>query len=245
VSRWRPEHCVELHIGGAGRPGAAQRVDALVAEFERQVATIEPRAFATVACVVGGDAVRCAVLAWQAELSSAAARQAVAEQVFRETYGEPARDWTVVCEPAERYGAATLACAIDSTLLDRLDAVLRPRRKTLVSLQPSLIHAFNQVRRSIDVDRFWFVLVEPQGMTLLLTTPGGPLHVMQPPNGTALGALLDREWFALGIEGDRVPVYRCAAGDVDVGVACGGTAGWRVIDLPTPAIGAAPMRPAA
>jgi hypothetical protein len=245
VSPWRRERALELHIGAATRTTLPQRVDALVAQFEHRLDALAARPGSAIVCVVGGDALRYAVLPWHAQLSGAASRQLVAEQVFRETYGEAARAWSVVCEPAGRYGASALACAIDRVLLDRLEAVLRPRRQVLASVQPSLMHAFNPVRRSIVADRFWFVLDEPQGLTLLLMTAAGPQHVMQPPAGAALGPLLDREWFALGLDGERAPVYRVAAGAEHVRRACGDAAGWHVTDLAPRAMAPAPSLQAA
>lgn len=208
MSRWLPE-TIELHLGddlpaaGAGQPGTAE----LLADVERQLDERAPRKSSRLRCIIGGDTVRYAVVPWSDELTSPPQRQRLAEQTYFETYGDLARGWTV-CHQAAGYGAAGLACAIERPLLDGLDAAARARGLTLVSVQPALMHAFNHVRRTLARGLFWFVLVERRSVTLLLMSPTQPLQVKRLPlPATGLGRLLDREWFALGEEGPRCPVF--------------------------------------
>jgi hypothetical protein len=214
VSLWRPEAPIEIRVGTA--PGGevlpragGLRVEALVAEFERQLDAQAPgRRGRSVCGVVGGDAVRYAIVPWIEALSSPLARQRQAEQGMVEIYGDAARQWTLRLQ-SSRYGASTLACAIESTLDERLGAAARKRDFALVSLQPALMHAFNRERRQLPPGLFWFALTEQRWLTLLLMSKSQPLQVKQMPfAGGDLGPLLDREWFSLGIEAPRCPVHQ-------------------------------------
>jgi hypothetical protein len=186
-------------------------------------------------CVVGGDAVRYVVVPWNDDLTSPQQRQRFAEQRLRETYGDIALDWAV-SQHSERHGVATLACAIDKVLLDRLDALALARGQTVVSIQPALTHAFNLVRRRIASEPFWFVLVESQCTTLLLMSPQAPVHVKRlPAAGMALAGALDREWFALGMDGARCSVYLLSMAGSGLVPRDKTLSGWRFIELSAPA----------
>ena len=214
MSRWWPETVI---LPLCGEDVAAQ-LDAL-----------ELRRGTRLHAVAAGDAVRYAVVPWSNEFSSPAERQLLAQQQFVETFGEAARGWAV-CRHGHRYGAGTLASAIDRAVIDRLDGAARARGLRVVAIEPFLAHAFNQVRRRIDADPFWFVTVEPQWSTLLLMSSREPLHVKRlPPLRTTLSTLLDREWFALGIEGDRCPAYVVRNGQPAAPAPL--SANWQIIDL--------------
>ena len=235
MSRWLPE-TIELHLGDGASAGAPRGVD-LLTDFERQLVAHAPRKSTRLRCVIGGEAVRYAVVPWIDELSTPAQRQRLAEQTYFETYGEVARGWTV-CQQRAAYGAASLACAIETPLLDGLEAAARARGLVLVSVQPALMHAFNHVRHSLARGLFWFVLVERRAVTLLLMAPGVPIQVKRLPLPAAgLAGLLDREWFALGLEGERCPVFvarsaTAALAGVAVDRPPDFTAHWSITSLP-------------
>ena len=135
------------------------------------------RAGTRVTCVLAGDGVRYGRVPWSDDLSSPSQRQLLAQQSFIEAHGEVARSWAVRQHTAG-HGSAALACAIDTTLLDRLDALARARRLNLVSVQPSLVHAYGEARRRIVGDGlFWFAEVDAQQATVLLMSPTEPLQV--------------------------------------------------------------------
>lgn len=201
------------------------------------------RAGTRVTCVLAGDGVRYGRVPWSDDLSSPSQRQLLAQQSFIEAHGEVARSWAVRQHTAG-HGSAALACAIDTTLLDRLDALARARRLNLVSVQPSLVHAYGEARRRIVGDGlFWFAEVDAQQATVLLMSPTEPLQVKRLPSaGADLTRWIEREWFALGIDGPRCPVYvlRAGAGVAPVAVpalvrrAAGRSeTGWRIVDLGT------------
>lgn len=245
MSRWFPDH-VELRFGDAPPSSAASGVPALAGQvvagkldaaliaFERELDVLAPPRGTRITCVLAGEGVRYRVVPWRDDLASPAQRQLLATQCFAEAYGDAARSWTVR-QNAGSHGAATLACAVDSTLLDRIDAMTQARGLRLVSVQPSLMHAFNRVRGRIEAELFWFVCVEGPWTTLLLTTGDEPLHVKVLPTASGdLSRLLDREWFALGVETARCPVVvsrLVESSDASTGLAPTIVKGWQVIDL--------------
>lgn len=225
MSRWFPEPVV-LRVGDAqaavpaasatlplsiddasAAPTGQTRVDATLSAFERDLDQRALKYGTRVTFVVAGEGVRYLIVPWNDELASPAQRQVLAEHCFKEAYGEAVRNW-VVCQHAPRYGAATLACALDAALLERLNAIAQVRRIKLVSVQPSLMQAYNRSPHRPAPGPFWFVSIEALRTTVLLMSPSEPLQVKQLPSaGLDLALSLDREWFALGLEGPRCPVH--------------------------------------
>ena len=250
MSRWLPE-TIELHLGD-GPSNAMPSVADMLADCEHQLVAHAPRRSARLRCVIGGEAVRCAVVPWIDELSSPAQRQRLAEQTYFETYGEVARGWTV-CQHAAGYSAASLACAIETPLLSGLEAAARARGLVLVSVQPALMHAYNHVRHSLARGQFWFVLVERRSVTLLLMSATEPVQVKRlPVPTTGLVGLLNREWFALGLEGPRCPVFVGRSAGATQAMVAGDrppafTAPWTITALPLalPTVPRAPEQVAA
>lgn len=244
MSRWRPD-ASEVHLGQSLDGGTA----GLLADFEAQLAGRALRKSARLRCVIGGEAVRYAVVPWSDELSSPTQRQRLAEQTYFETYGDVARGWTV-CHHGATYGAAALACAIETPLLDGLETVARAYGLALASVQPVLMHAFNQVRRSLARSLYWFVLVESRSVTLLLMSADEPLQVKRLPSpGAGLANLLDREWFALGVDGPRCPVFVVRCADAPAALTetpparCDASVTpWSITALPLPPAAPVPMR---
>jgi hypothetical protein len=188
------------------RPTAEQRLEGVATEFESWLDAHAPRRGARVSCVLGGDLVRYVVVPWVAELATPTLRQRLAEQTFREAYGDVARGWTVRLHD-QRHGVATLACATETALLDRLDALALARGLTVHSVQGALVQAFNASVRQLEAELCWFVLAEPRWTSLLLFNTREVLRVQRVPAGaTPLPVLLDREWFALGLDAERPPV---------------------------------------
>jgi hypothetical protein len=225
VSRWFPERPV-LWV----RP---QKAEPILATFERELNQRELPRGTRLTCVVAGEGVRYRVIPWNEEFASPAQRQVFSAHCFVEAYGEPARRWTVR-QDSVRHGVATLACGLDTALLDSLAALGQARELKLASVQPALTHAFNQVRGSLDAGgMYWFVLIDGQWVTLLLMSAGEPLLVKSVASmGEDLARLLDREWFLQGLESPRCPVYvaRCASSPHPAREPS--ASGWQFVDLP-------------
>ena len=208
VSRWSPDR-LSLRVGDAATLHAADAtpIDTLIAALEADLDGRQLRRGTQLECVVAGEGVRYRTVPWIDELAAPAQRQLLAEQSFREAYGDIALGW-LVREHAPRFGCASLACALDASLIDRLAALAQSRGLKLASVQPSLMHAYNRVCDDIEPGWFWFVCIEGPWTTALLMNSGEPVHVRRVPTGDGdLVRLLDREWFTLGIEQPRCAVY--------------------------------------
>lgn len=204
-----------LRVGDAPRGAGPERLDLPLAAVEHELDRRAPCRGSRVSCVVAGDALRYAVVPWSDELTSAAQRQVLAEHCFIETYGDAARHWTVRQHTA-RHGAAALACALDTALLERLAAALQARGLKLASVQPALMHAFNQVRVEATTEPGWFVCIESVWTTALLNSAAGPLLVKQRPTaGLDLPRWLGREAFAFGLDAPPAPVHAVRAAGVE------------------------------
>lgn len=203
MSRWSLDSLAAL-----GRAGSVELrlTDTQPEAIERQLDALALPARTRLSCILAGDGVRYAIVPWRDALSRPVQRQLLAEQCFVDAHGEAARGWTV-CQHAARYGVATLACAIDTALLDRIDAAAQARRCTVASVQPSLMGAYNQARHGIAPGLHWFVETDARWTTLLLMDDADALQVkrLRAP-ATDLKALLAREWFALGMALPLCPV---------------------------------------
>ncbi len=211
----------------------ATRLDVMLSAFEHALDARAPRRGSRVTCIVAGDAVRYRIVPWSDELTSTAQRQVLAEHCFREAYGDAARAWEVRLHTS-RHGAAALACALDTALLDRLDALVQARQLRLVSVQPSLMHAFNETAGRPEPGPYWFVCIDALWATALLMSLGEPVHVKQLSTaGLELALSLDREAFALGLEGPRchVRAARFGGGEGSPASAAAAAAGWCSVDL--------------
>lgn len=240
MSRWFPERAV-LRLADLAPESIERDLDARA---------LPPGTRLT--CVLAGEGVRYGRVPWSDALSSPSQRQLLAQQCFIEAHGDAARGWTV-CQHGAGHGAASLACAIDTALLDRLGALAQARKLKLVSVLPSLVHAYNEARRRMVCDDvFWFVEVDAERATVLLMSPTEPLQVKRLPSaGADLTQWLDREWFALGMDAPRCPVYvlRAAHGLAPVAmqapsedVAGRSALGWQIVDLGIASTAVRPMQ---
>ncbi len=119
---------------------ALQALDALLAESGARGAAVT--------VVLSNHFVRYLVLPWQPKVLRAAEVDELARLRFAHRFGAAAQDWTIRCSDAG-YGAAQLACAVDTALIADLHARLAARGLRLVSLQPLLMAAYNAVRSEL------------------------------------------------------------------------------------------------
>lgn len=243
MSRWSPEPlakrvpaslrtlwpsvratAVELRLTDTRPEAIEQQLDALA---------LAPNTRLT--CIVAGEGVRYRIVPWRDELSQPAQRQVLAEQCFSDlgsdTGSDAGRHWTVR-QHTTRHGAATLAAAIDTSVLEHLAAQVRARRCTLGSVQPALMHAYNQARHHIAPGLHGFVAIDADSTTLLLQSPQEPLLVkrMPAPPGD-LVAMLEREGFALGLEAERCPVYVVCSNATLAPSRQGDASAWTIVEL--------------
>lgn len=238
MSRWWPDRLRGLWPAGRSAAVELRLVDTRPEAIEQQLDALALSPNTRLTCIVAGEAVRYRIVPWRDALSQPAQRQLLAEQCFSDTGSDPGagapRHWTVR-QHTTRHGAATLAAAIDTSVLDHLTAQARSRRCTLASVQPELMHAYNQARHHIAPGLHGFVAIDADSTTLLLQSPQEPLLVkrMPAPPGD-LAAMLEREWFALGLEAERCPVYLVRSNVVLTPSRQSDASAWAIVDL-TPA----------
>jgi hypothetical protein len=101
---------------------------------------------------------------------SDAERRNLAEVVFREVFGELARDWDLRVSPT-RDGMPTIGCGAPRSLLAALRGACKGRGR-LVSIQPSLMPVFNRARNEMAKAVGCLALVEPGRITLAALDSG-------------------------------------------------------------------------
>lgn len=234
MSRWWPDRWRGLWPGGRSAAVELRLVDTRPEAIAQQLDVLALAPNTRLTCILAGESVRYRIVPWRDELSRPVQRQLLAEQCFSDAGSDAGRHWTVRQHTA-RHGAATLAAAIDTSVLDHLAAQARARRCTLGSVQPALMHAYNLARHHIAPGLHGFVAIDADSTTLLLQSPQEPLLVKHMPGPTGdLGRMLEREWFALGGEIERCPVYVVRSNVTLAPPGPGGASAWTIVDL-TPA----------
>jgi hypothetical protein len=148
-----------------------------------------------VTVIVANPLVRYAVVPWSEALAGEQEEEAYLRHHFGKIHGERAKAWTLRASEAPR-GAARLASAIDTALLDELKrAFPKGGKARLVSVQPELMAAANRWRCAIPAQGAWLVLAEPERACLALHDAKGWRSV-QNAKGDWL-TLLERERFRL------------------------------------------------
>lgn len=110
-----------------------------------------------VTVILSNHFVRYAIVPRQ-DAASADEELALARFHFARIHGERAKSWEVRL-------SGDVACAIDTALLSELRKVFSKNLK-LVSVQPYLMHAYNQWRPRIPREGAWLVLAEPERVCL-------------------------------------------------------------------------------
>lgn len=98
----------------------------------------------------------------------------LARIVFREIFGDLARDWALRVSPARQ--TRTLASGVPQTLLTAISAICE-ERCTLRSIQPGLMPVFNRVRANLDRHSGTLALLEPGRITLAAIEQGQWLSI--------------------------------------------------------------------
>jgi len=176
-----PERLSALWLGGLLRPRLQDRHAVLLqgqnaAQWDKGIDALETLLAEPawrgrdIEVILSGHYVRHALLPPAGRALTAAARQALAEAVFRDTFGDLARDWELRVSPAAG-DARALACGVPRSLLAALRKVCGDRGR-LYSIQPSLMPVFNRVRDEIGKSVGCLALVEPGRITLAYVENG-------------------------------------------------------------------------
>ncbi|HET7775248.1 MAG TPA: hypothetical protein VFK74_02700 [Azospira sp.] len=175
-----PERLSALALGGLLRPHLLDRHAVLLhgqdaGEWEQGMPALEALLAepawggGNIRIVLSGHYVRHAIIPAGSNLS-VAERQVLAEAVFRDTFGDLARDWELrVSLPSP--GKRTLASGVPRGLLAALRGACAKRGR-LDSIQPALMPIFNHVRREIGDSVACLALVEPGRTTLAFVEHG-------------------------------------------------------------------------
>lgn len=115
--------------------------------------------------VVSNHFAHYALVPGAASLRDAAERTAAARHLMHATYGEASANWRIASGQAHSRGAL-LAAAIETPFLEGIQAVLTKATLQPLSIEPLVVHAFNQCRPSIARGAAWLVVAEPGRMSL-------------------------------------------------------------------------------
>ncbi|CAD5369844.1 hypothetical protein RA210_U110099 [Rubrivivax sp. A210] len=164
-----------------------------------------------VAVVLSNHLVRYQVLAWQAEINGARELEQLARLQFERVFGEAAAGWTVRCSVGG-WGQASLACAVDTALVEALTALLARRGLRLTSLQPLLMAAYNGHRRALPRNAA-LAIVEPGRLCLGLLRNAHWVEVISRRLQGDAAAAAEQELAALAPEAEpaRFDVLRIGA----------------------------------
>ncbi len=122
--------------------------------------------------VVSNVWARYGVVPWSDHLANEAERAAHARICLAETYGDLGAEWRVCLSEASP-GESRVACALPEGLVTGLRVMLESHRIRLLSIQPSLIAAYNQWRQRLPEHTGWFVSIETGSLAAARLTPGG------------------------------------------------------------------------
>lgn len=124
-------------------------------------------------------------------------------------FGEAAREWRVIWQPAPP-GRAFLASSLAPQTLAELEAVIEAASLKMDAIQPWLVPAWNRQRRKLERGHAWFALAEPERLTLARLADGNVLALrsvlMQGDALSSLSDLLKREALLAGEE-QPAPVW--------------------------------------
>lgn len=156
-----------------------------------------------VTVILSNHFVRYALLPWNAALKTDGEWAALARHRLEAVHGQAAGSWALrICETAPR--GARMVSAVDTALLDALEARLTECHADLVSVQPYLMAVFNRVRAKIGNASCWLVIAESGRLTLALIERGSwsALRNRRIGNGwqAVLPDLLERESAVLALE---------------------------------------------
>ena len=126
-----------------------------------------------------------------------------ARQSFIEVYGKAAESWSVRISPCG-VGIASLACSVDSKLLDELRGLFGQMGFVIQSIQPQLMEAINSCRTSLKGRDAWLAILEPEVLCLALLKKGRLVWIRKLHIGDdwqkELPIILEREEFIADAE---------------------------------------------
>lgn len=169
--------------------------------------------------LLSGHFVQYLLVPWSAQVAGPAELAAFAGVCFDETFGSD-HGTRELRTARERAPGARIAAALDQSLLQALRAAAAASRLRLVSIQPYLTAAFDQLRGALGRRDFVFVLAEPTRCCVLVAT-GGRWRSLRNAAAHArpreLANLVEREAQLAGLADEGMPgVFVHVAGQADM-----------------------------
>lgn len=203
---------VELASFGLRGGSKPRRQTSITCERTAAAAAWEPpleilaeslRAFASrgdrATVVLSNAFVRYLVIPWPSEVLSPRELGELAVMRSRATFGEAAADWTIrVCPGA--YGQPSIACAVETALVSALRERLDELGLRLVSLQPLLMAAYNDIRRELGRSSI-FVIIESGRLGVSLLAEGEWHYVASRRCAADASIAIEQELAALDMAG--------------------------------------------
>jgi len=121
--------------------------------------------------ILSNHFMRYTMMPWSDTLSDVTEEEAYARHCFRQLYGSDAEHWELRLSP-QRAGLPQLACAVDARFLTAMRDVFKRNAVMLKSVQPRLMAAYNNSRKSLQNSSAWLVLYEPGNLCLAMLQQG-------------------------------------------------------------------------
>lgn len=171
----------------------------------------------TARLVLADQFVRYALLPWSDTLKTHEQWLGFARHRFCAIHGPLANDWEIKFAETAPAGPR-LACAVDRELVEEIGTQFTSSNVRLLSVQPYLVAAFNQVRHMTG-GSCWMVVEEPGRLTLALFLRGVWIAIRSRRADEhwrrVLPEIIERESAFLGLEEPCTRVIVCAQGPFD------------------------------
>ena len=171
--------------------------------------------------VLADSFVKYMLLPWSAALKNDDQWLALARHRLATVYGAQAAEWEVKLTATAPKGAR-LACAIERKLVESLAERSVAAHTDLVSVQPFLVAAYNQVRDRAGAGSCWLVVEEPGRLTLAYLQRGAWIAVrsrrVDPTWRAVLPEIIERESACLALNETCTRVIVCAQEAFDTGM---------------------------
>jgi hypothetical protein len=174
----------------------------------------------TASLVIADQFVRYALLPWSETLKTHEQWLALARHRFASVHGPVANEWEIKFAGTAPAGPR-LACAADRELIEELGEQFSANGVRLMSVQPFLVAAFNQVKDKVLASggSCWMVVEEPGRLTLALFLRGVWVAIRTRRADEhwrlVLPEILERESAFLGLEEPCTRVVVCARGSFE------------------------------
>jgi hypothetical protein len=220
---WRSKQtrlCVgpERSLVAGGKPVPVAHGQDVLEAFSQ---TISSKAQHRLSVVLADSFVKYMLLPFNPALKTDDQWLALARHRLATVYGAQAAEWEVKLTATAPRGAR-LACAIERKLVAELAERSVAARTDLVSVQPFLVAAFNQLRDRAGAGSCWLVVEEPGRLTLAYLQKGAWMAVRsrRVDKGwrVVLPEIIERESACLALSETCTRVIVCAQEAFDTGM---------------------------